>query len=79
MSEESKPSLRDRLKNGGGFDYGNAPVVTVKPKPKGMVIGPWLRAQQRTAGSDDVVTKPTDSQRSIAGQLSTMFPRGSIK
>jgi hypothetical protein len=84
MSEETKPSWRDRLKRPAASDDvpPAAPVVTKAAKEKSrMVAGPLLRAMQKGAPSGSNGGRPgvqygSEEARTSGQTLEQMFPRG---
>ena len=78
MSDEPKANLtlRDRLKDGAA----PATPVTEKPATKSKAIPAWMRKYASAAtGSvepDGQVLKPSNEQRSVAGRLGAISPRG---
>lgn len=79
MVDESKPTFRERLKS----DEPIAPV-TVTPPKKSNVIPAWMRQYDPGSGGgggggtdrDGQVLNPSADQRSTAGFLSGISPRG---
>ncbi len=70
----TKLTLLERLKGGGA-----APVVPVAEKPaaKSKTIPKWMRdIAGRGVDDDGQVLKPSDEQRSVAGLLGAISPRG---
>jgi len=77
MSEETKPSWRDRLKKLTASESAPTVPVVTKPAKKSSVIPQWMRAvaQGRRVDRDGQVLRPSDGQRSTASWLSSISPR----